>query len=181
MAQGTVVAPASFANDDAVSRLEASFRGSLVRPNDPSYDSVRALYNGMIDKRPALIARCADVADVIATVNFARDNVVPFAIRGGGHHSAGLSSVDDGVMLDLSLMKGIRVDPASRTVRVEAGCTWAEVDHATHVFGLATPSGIIGTTGVAGLTLGGGVGHLSRKHGLTVDNLLAADAVVSVI
>ncbi len=179
MAQGTVVAPASFANEDAIARFEASFRGSLVRPNDPSYDSVRALYNGMIDMLPALIARCADVADVIATVNFARDNGVPLAIRGGGHHGAGLSSVDDGVMLDLSLMKGIRVDPASRTVRVEAGCTWAEVDHATHVFGPATPSGIIGTTGVAGLTLGGGVGHLSRKHGLTIDNLLAADVVLA--
>ena len=116
----------------------------------------------MIDKQPALIARCVDVADVIAAVNFAREHELTLAVRGGGHNGAGLGTCDDGLVIDLSRMKGMRVDPAARTVRVEGGCTWGEVDHATHAFGLATPSGIISTTGVGGLTLGGGIGYLSR-------------------
>jgi hypothetical protein len=155
------------------------FRGRLVRPADTDYDEVRALYNGMIDKRPRLIARCANVADVIAAVSFARDQKMLVALRGGGHNGQGLGSCDDGLVIDLSTLKGVRVDPATRTVRVESGCTSADVDHATHAFGLAVPFGIVGSTGVAGLTLGGGTGYLTRKHGLTVDNLLEADVVLA--
>jgi FAD/FMN-containing dehydrogenase len=163
----------------AIDRLEGALRGRIVRPHDPDYDEARAVYNGMIDKRPAVVARCVDVADVIATVEVAREHGIPLAIRGGGHNGPGLGSVDDGIVLDLSPMKGIRIDPIARTARVEGGCTWGEVDHATHAFGLAVPSGVISTTGVGGLTLGGGLGHLSRKHGLTIDNLLAADLVLA--
>src|ERR671914_1871004 len=159
--------------------LEQTLRGRLVRRGDSDYDAVRALYNGMIDKRPKLIARCADVADVIAAVNYARENGVLVAIRGGGHNGPGLGSCDGGLMIDLSLMKSVRVDPATRTVRVEAGCTSGDVDHATHAFGLAVPFGIVSTTGVAGLTLGGGTGYLTRKHGLTIDSLLEADVVLA--
>ncbi len=133
----------------------------------------------MIDRHPALIARCVDVADVIAAVNFARDHTVPLAIRGGGHNGPGLSLVDDGLVIDLSSMKGIWVDAQAGTVRVEGGCVWGDVDHATHAFGMAVPSGFISTTGVGGLTLGGGVGYLTRKHGLTIDNLLAVDVVLA--
>ncbi len=163
----------------ALAQFDDLVRGEMVRPGDAAYDGARVLYNAMIDKRPALIVRAVDVADVIATVNLARTHRLDLAIRGGGHNGAGLGSVDGGVLLDLSRMKGIRVDPDARTVRVEAGCTWGEVDHATYAFGLAAPSGMISTTGVAGLTLGGGVGHLSRKYGLTIDNLLAADVVLA--
>jgi len=137
------------------------------------------LYNGMIDKRPLLIARCADVADVIAAVNFGRENTLLIAIRGGGHNGPGLGSVDDGLVIDLSMMKGVRVDPAKKTVRVAPGCTSGDVDHATHAFGLAVPFGIVSTTGVAGLTLGGGTGYLTRKYGLTIDNLIEADVVLA--
>jgi FAD/FMN-containing dehydrogenase len=133
----------------------------------------------MIDKRPRLIARCANVADVIAAVNFGREQKMLVAIRGGGHNGPGLSSCNDGLVVDLSLLKGVRVDPEARTVRVEPGCTAADVDHATHAFGLAVPLGIVGSTGVAGLTLGGGTGYLTRKWGLTVDNLLEADVVLA--
>ena len=133
----------------------------------------------MIDKRPSLIARCADVADVIAAVNFGRDNKLPIAIRGGGHNGPGLGSVDDGLVIDLSTMKGVRVDPKNRTVRVGPGCTTGDVDHATHAFGQAVPFGIVSTTGVAGLTLSGGHGYLSRQYGLTVDNLIEADVVLA--
>jgi hypothetical protein len=160
-------------------RFQASLRGQLIRSEDFEYDDARSLYNAMIDKRPALIVRCADVADVIAAVNFAREQDLLLAIRGGGHNGAGLGSCDDGLVIDLSLMKGIRVDPEAREVRVEAGCVWSEVDHATHAFGLAVPCGIIGSTGVAGLTLGGGLGYLSRRFGLTIDNLLGADMVLA--
>src|SRR5258708_27172586 len=133
----------------------------------------------MIDKRPALIARGKDVADVIAAVNFAREHELTLAIRGGGHNGPGLGTCDDGLVIDLTEMKGIRVDPVARTVRVEGGCTWGEVDHATHPFGLATPSGFISTTGVRGLTLGGGIGYLSRTLGLTIDDLLGGDMVLA--
>jgi len=164
---------------ETVNGLAAGFRGDLITPADAGYEEARCIYNAMIDKRPLLIARCENVADVIAAVNFARDNHLTTAVRGGGHNGAGLALVDDGLVIDLSPMKGVRVDPVARTVRVEGGCTWGEVDHAAHVFGLAVPSGIISTTGVGGLTLGGGHGYLSRKYGLTIDNLLAVDVVLA--
>ncbi len=163
----------------AIATLERGLRGRLIRPTDSYSDGARAVYNGMIDKRPRLIARCVDVADVIAAVNFAREEGLLLAIRGGGHNGPGLGSCDDGLVIDLSMMKSVRVDPESRTVRVEGGCTSGDVDHATHVFGLAVPFGIVSTTGVAGLTLGGGTGYLTRKYGLTIDNLLEADVVLA--
>ena len=166
-------------NDAATTAFQRSLRGQLIRPSDADYDTARALYNGMIDKRPALIARCANVADVIASVNFARTEGLLLAIRGGGHSGPGLGSCNDGLVIDLSMLKGVRVNPADRTVRVETGCTSGDVDHATHAFGLAVPFGIVSTTGVAGLTLGGGTGYLTRKHGLTIDNLLEADVVLA--
>src|ERR1700759_3794279 len=155
------------------------FRGRLIGPSDQDYDEARALYNGMIDKRPKVIARCTDAADVIAAVNYARDNKLPLAIRGGGHNGPGLGSCDGGLVIDLSQMRSVRVDPESRTVRVDPGCTAADLDHATHAFGLAVPLGIVGSTGVAGLTLGGGTGYLTREHGLTIDNLLEVDVVLA--
>src|SRR5919205_3060977 len=165
--------------DQRVSTLQQSLRGRVIAPDDADYDAARALYNGMIDKRPRLIARCVDAADVIATVNFGRDRGLLVAIRGGGHNGPGLGSCNDGLVIDLSAMKSVRVDPARRTVRVDAGCTSGDVDHATHAFGLAVPFGIVSTTGVAGLTLGGGTGYLTRKYGLTIDNLLEADVVLA--
>jgi FAD/FMN-containing dehydrogenase len=166
-------------DDVAIQDFMAQLRGELIRPGDAGYDDARKVYNGMIDKRPALIARCVDVADVIGAVNFARAHTLTLAIRGGSHNGPGLSSCDDGLVIDLSRMRSIRVDPSARTARVEGGCTWGDVDHATHPFGLATPSGFISTTGVGGLTLGGGVGYLSRTHGLTIDNLLGVDMVLA--
>ncbi len=156
-----------------------AFRGEVIKPSDPQYDEARALYNGMIDKKPALIARCANVADVIAAVNFGRDAGMLIAIRGGGHNGPGLGSCDGGLVIDLSSLKSVRVDPSARTVRVEPGCTQADVEHAAHAFGLAVPAGIVSSTGVAGLTLGGGTGYLTRAHGLTIDNLLEADVVLA--
>jgi FAD/FMN-containing dehydrogenase len=153
--------------------------GRLIGPDDAEYDEARSVHNAMIDKRPALIARLATAAEVARVVAFARDNDLLLAIRGGGHNGAGLGTVDEGVVIDLSLLKEIEVDPQARTVRVGGGCTWGEVDAATNEHGLATPSGIISTTGVGGLTLGGGMGHLSRKHGLAIDNLLEADVVLA--
>ena len=164
---------------DHVTAFEQRLRGRLIRPTDADYDTARALYNGMIDKRPLLIARCADVADVITSIAFARERRLPLAIRGGGHNGPGLGSCDDGLVIDLSMMKHVRVDPGGHTVRVAAGCTSGDVDHATHPFGLAVPFGIMSTTGVAGLTLGGGTGYLTREHGLTIDNLLEADVVLA--
>ena len=166
-------------NENTIQALRSQLRGRLIEPQDADYDTARAVHNGMIDKRPALIARCADVADVIASVNFARENRVLLAVRGGGHNAGGLGICDGGLVIDLSGLRGIRVDPKARTVRVEGGCTWGDVDHATHAFGMATPSGIIGTTGVGGLTLGGGLGHLSRRFGLAIDNLLSVDMVLA--
>jgi len=166
-------------DETAVQELASRLRGALIRRGDAGYEQARQVYNGMIDRHPALIARCVDVADVIACVNFARDHQLALAVRGGGHNGPGLGTCDDGLVIDLSEMKGIRVDPAARTVRVEGGCTWGEVDHATHPFGLATPSGFISTTGVGGLTLGGGIGYLARSLGLTIDNLLGVDMVLA--
>ncbi|MFN8500095.1 MAG: FAD-binding oxidoreductase [Anaerolineae bacterium] len=165
--------------DTAIQEFRALLRGRLVTPDDAAYDEARAIYNAMIDKRPALIAQCVDVADVIAAVNFGRDTGLDIAIRGGGHNGPGLGTVEGGLVIDLKLMKGIRVDPEARTVQVQGGCTWGDVDHATHPFGLSVPCGIISSTGVGGLTLGGGVGHLTRRYGLTIDNLLAVDMVLA--
>jgi hypothetical protein len=162
-----------------ISAFKAQFRGEIIEPSDRGYNDARALYNGMIDKKPRLIARCSSAADVITAVNFGRDNALLIAVRGGGHNGPGLGSVDDGLMIDLSRMKGVRVDPATSTVRVEPGCTQGDVDHATHAFGLAVPAGIVSTTGIAGLTLGGGTGYLTRQYGLTIDNLIEADVVLA--
>ena len=156
-----------------------SLRGDVLDASHPEYDEARALYNAMIDRRPRLIARCVDVADVIEAVRFGRENRLQIAVRGGGHNGAGLGSVDDGLVIDLSFMRGVLVDPEARIARVLGGTLVGEVDHATHVFGLAAPFGIISTTGVGGLTLGGGVGNLTRTLGLSVDNLLAADVVLA--
>jgi FAD/FMN-containing dehydrogenase len=155
------------------------FRGELLNPDSEGYEEARKLYNAMIDRRPALIARCADVADVIAAVNHARETGLRVAVRCGGHNGAGLGSCDRGLVIDLSTMRGTRVDPAARTVRAQGGCRWGDVDHTTHAFGLATPSGIVSTTGVGGLTLGGGIGHLTRSCGLSIDNLLEADVALA--
>src|SRR5579884_2177049 len=164
---------------NSTDQLRARFRGELIHPGDTSYDSARKVYNGMIDKRPRLIAKCVDVADVTAAIEYAHENDLLTAIRGGGHNGGGLGICDDGLVIDLSRMKGIHVDPVGRTARVAAGCVWGDVDHATHFFGFATPSGFISTTGVAGLTLGGGIGYLTRRYGLTIDNLLAVDMVLA--
>jgi len=160
-------------------QLRSRLRGAIVRPGDESYDTTRLVYNRMIDKRPAVIVRCLDVADVIAAVDYARTNNLLTAIRGGGHNGGGLGTCDDGLVIDLSSMHGIHVDPAARTVRVEGGALWRDVDHATHPFGLAVPCGFISSTGVGGLTLGGGIGYLTREYGLTIDNLLSADVVLA--
>ncbi|NLS07666.1 FAD-binding oxidoreductase [Rhizobium sp. P32RR-XVIII] len=165
--------------DEDVTKFAGTIRGSVIQRGDAEYEEARKLYNGMIDKHPLMIARCADVADVISAVSFGRDNELLVAIRGGGHNGPGLGSCDDGLVIDLSTMKGVRVDPSTRTVRVGPGCTSGDVDHATHAFGLAVPFGIVSTTGVAGLTLGGGSGYLTRKYGLTIDNLLEADVVLA--
>jgi FAD/FMN-containing dehydrogenase len=159
--------------------LEHGFDGELVVPSDPGYDEARTVYNAMIDRRPALIARCAGVDDVARAIGFGRARCLPVAVRGGGHSGGGLGIVDDGVVIDLSPMHDVEVDPAARTARVGGGCLWADVDRATHEHGLATVSGIISTTGVGGLTLGGGHGYLTRKYGLTIDNLLSADVVLA--
>ena len=155
------------------------FRGRLVGPDHPDYDTARAVWNGAIDRRPRLIARCLGTADVVAAVRFARDHDLAIAIRGGGHNVAGTAVCDDGIVIDLSAMRAVRVDPGARTAWVQGGALWGDVDHETQAHGLATTGGIVSHTGVAGLALGGGVGWLMRKHGLTVDNLVAADVVTA--
>jgi FAD/FMN-containing dehydrogenase len=162
-----------------IDTLKTSLRGTLLQPDDAGYEVARKVYNGMIDRRPRFIVRCSNVADVIIAVKFTGKHQLLVAVRGGGHNGAGLGTCDDGLVIDLSRLQGIRVDPIARTVQVEGGCTWGDVDHATHAFGLATPSGIISITGVGGLTLGGGLGHLTRQYGLTIDNLLAVDMVLA--
>jgi hypothetical protein len=159
--------------------LRARLRGELICLQDAAYEEARKVYNGMIDRRPAAIIRCADVADVIAAVGLARDEGLDLSVRGGSHSVPGFGTNDDGVVCDLSAMRGMRVDSEARTVRAEGGCTWGDLDHATHAFGLATTGGIISTTGIAGLTLGGGIGHLARGHGLSCDNLISADVVTA--
>ena len=163
----------------AVSTAVPGFQGTLIGPDDSDYDEARTVYNAMIDRRPALIGKATGPGDVTKLIGFARDHDLVIAVRGGGHNGAGLGTVDDGVVIDLSSLKNIQVDPDARIVRVGGGCVWREVDGATGQHGLATPSGIIGTTGVGGLTLGGGLGHLSRKYGLTIDNLLEAEVVLA--
>ncbi len=164
---------------EAINDFRGQFRGTVHEPGDAGYEEARRVYNGMIDRKPRLIAQCTDVADVIAAVRMAKANDLRVAVRGGGHNAAGLGVCDDGLVIDLAPINYVRVDPSSRTVLVGAGCKWRDVDHATHAFGLAVPSGIISSTGVAGLTLGGGMGHLTRKYGLTIDNLLSGDMVLA--
>ena len=158
--------------------LRSQLTGQLVTPDDPGYDDARAVYNAMIDRRPAGVARCASVSDVQAVLERARTSGARVAVRGGGHNGPGLGTVDDGLVIDLSPMHRVEVDPDRRTARVQGGATWGTVDAGTHEHGLATPAGIISTTGVGGLTLGGGHGYLSRKYGLTIDNLLSAEVVL---
>ncbi|MBA4054684.1 MAG: oxidoreductase [Marivirga sp.] len=166
--------------DEAVlQNFSASIRGSIISKDNPSYDDERRVYNGMIDRHPALIVKCRDVADVIQSVRFGRDQKLLVAIRSGGHNAGGLGVCDDGLVIDLSPMKGIHIDQENDTIRVESGCTLGDVDHATQAFGKAVPTGIFSTTGISGLTLGGGLGHLTRKHGLAIDNLIEADVVLA--
>jgi FAD/FMN-containing dehydrogenase len=162
-----------------VDAFAQKLNGGVTRPDDSDYDEVRTLYNAMIDKRPALIVRCADQDDVVAAVNFGRDEGLDIAIRCGGHNGPGLGSVDDGLVIDLSGLKTVSVDPDSATATIGGGCLVGDVDAATHEHGLAAPAGIISTTGAGGLMLGGGIGHLSRKAGLSIDNILGAEVVLA--
>jgi FAD/FMN-containing dehydrogenase len=159
--------------------LRDRMAGQVVTPGDAGYDDARAIYNAMIDRRPAVIARCSSVDDVRAALQYGRRSGLTIAVRGGGHNGPGFGTVEGGLVIDLSPMDRVDVDPAARTVRVQGGSTWNRVDAATHEHGLATPSGIISTTGVGGLTLGGGHGYLSRRYGLTIDNLLEAEVVLT--
>ncbi|MDQ5861736.1 MAG: FAD-binding oxidoreductase [Actinomycetota bacterium] len=173
MAEDTVI------DGGAVDELQASFRGELVRPDDAGYDEHRKVWNGSIDRRPGLIARCTGVADIRAAIRLARSQDLLVAVRGGGHSFPGLSVCDGGMLIDLGPMKGIRMDPEARTVRVQAGVLLGELDRETQEFGLAVPSGIVTHTGVSGLTLGGGIGWVMRKHGLTIDQLLSVDVITA--
>jgi FAD/FMN-containing dehydrogenase len=166
-------------NDTAIARFRANLQGDLFQPGDPRYEEARKVFNGMIDKRPALIVRCAAVADVIAAVELARETNMVSAVRGGGHGVTGNALCDEGVVIDLSAMKRVRVDPGNRTARAEGGSTWGDFDHETQAYGLATTGGIVPSTGIAGLTLGGGIGYLNRKYGLACDNLLSAEVVTA--
>ena len=159
--------------------LAAGIVGPMIMPGDPLYDEARTVYNAMIDRRPAAIVKCVAPSDVVASVRFASQHGVDLAVRGGGHSAGGLGVWDDALVIDLSGIRGTRVDNAAHTVQVEGGCTWADVDRATVEHGMATPSGFIASTGVGGLTLGGGVGYLTRRFGLTIDNLLSADVVLA--
>jgi FAD/FMN-containing dehydrogenase len=165
--------------DTTVAAFKSALRGEVIAPGDARYDEARKVYNGMIDRRPRLIAKCTDVADVIAAVNFGRDNSLPVSIRSGGHNAAGLGVCDDGVVVDLSPMRYVHVDPQKKTIRAGGGALWGDVDHAGFPFGLAVPAGFISTTGVGGLTLGGGIGHLTRNYGLTIDSVLSVDMVLA--
>ncbi|SED70177.1 FAD/FMN-containing dehydrogenase [Rhizobiales bacterium GAS188] len=167
------------ASASAIEHFKSGLTGSVLRPVDDGYEDARRIWNAMVDKRPALIARCRTVSDIASSVHFARDHALPLSVRGGGHNVAGNAVCDDGLMIDLSLMRGIRVSAEKRTASAEAGCTWRDFDRATHAFQLATTGGIIPATGIAGLTLGGGLGWLMRKHGLSCDNLVSVDLVLA--
>src|SRR5215212_9059820 len=175
----TLTGAAAALGEAVVERFGSRLRGKLLRPGDAGYEEVRLIWNGLIDKRPALIARCAGVADVIDSINFARENDLLVAVSGGGHNVAGNAVADGGLVIDLSPMKGIRVDPERRTTRAEGGATLGDIDRETQVFGLATPLGVVSETGIAGLTLGGGIGWLRRKYGLSSDNLVSVDLVTA--
>jgi FAD/FMN-containing dehydrogenase len=175
----TAEGSAAIIEEAAVEDLAAGLRGLLLRPDDGNYDEARKVWNGMIDRRPALIARCAGVADVIAAVRFARTHGVLVSVKGGGHNITGNAVCEGGLMIDLSPMKSVRVDLAKRTARAEGGLTWGEFNRETQAFGLATTGGVVSTTGIAGLTLGGGLGWLMGRHGLSCDNLLSADIVTA--
>jgi len=164
---------------ETTASLRSNMRGEVIEASDAGYNEARKIYNRMIDRRPRMIARCADVADVIAAVNFGREHKLLIAIRGGGHNFAGMGICDDGLVIDLSRMNYVRVDPKKRTILAGGGAVLGDIDHAAHAFGLAVPAGILSTTGVAGLTLGGGIGHLTRQCGLTIDNLLSVDVVLA--
>ena len=172
MPEQTLTAP-------AVQELARAFRGVLLQPGDANFDEARLVWNGIHDRHPALIARCTTADDVVAAVNFARSNDLPLAVRGGGHSAPGYATCDDGIVIDLSLMKNIEVDPGAKTARAEAGMTWGEFDAATQEHALAVTGGRFSTTGIAGLTLGSGSGWLERKCGLTADNLLSAEVVTA--
>ena len=164
---------------DAITELSKTFTGQILQPSDPAYDEVRKVHNGLVDKRPALITRCRGAADVIDAVNLGRKLNLEVAVRGGGHNVAGRSTTDGGLMIDLSLMKGIHVNPKARAARAQGGLTWNEFNRETQLYNLATTGGVVSTTGIAGLTLGGGLGWLMSKHGLALDNLLSVDLVLS--
>ena len=158
-------------DSEALRKLEGSLRGELIHPRHPSYDAARVVYNAMVDKRPAAIVRCKEISDIVRAIDFARSHNLIVAVRGGGHNVAGKAICDDGLVIDLSVMKGIQVDPTVSLARAEGGLTWGEFDRETQAFGLATTGGFISTTGIAGLTLGGGLGWLMRKYGIACDNL----------
>lgn len=179
MTQPPALADATPTGTPPFDDLTAITRGALVLPGDADYDRARSVYNGMIDRCPTAVLQCRDVADVVAGVRFAQEHQMVLAVRGGGHNAGGLGVWDDALVLDLGPMHSTTVDPVARTVRVDGGCTWGDVDHATVAFGMATPSGFLASTGVGGLTLGGGIGYLTRRFGLTVDNLLSADVVLA--
>lgn len=164
---------------DDIAALKTRLRGDLIAPGDTDYDAARVVWNAMIDRRPGLIARCSGVADVLAAVDFARTHGLRVAVRGGGHNAAGYAVCDGGLMIDLSLMRSVRVDPEARRAWVHGGATWGDVDHETTAFGLATPGGVVSMTGVGGLTLSGGIGWLRQTHGLCVDNIASVDIVTA--
>jgi FAD/FMN-containing dehydrogenase len=164
---------------DSVAAFSGQVRGPVLMPGDPGYDDARSIWNGLIDRHPALIVQCSGAADVVDAVNFAREQGLTLSIKAGGHNVAGNAVNDDGIVLDLSQMRGVHVDPASQTVRVQGGATWGDLDRETQLFGLAVPGGVVSTTGVAGLTLHGGLGHLRRKHGLSIDSLVSVDIVTA--
>jgi hypothetical protein len=175
----TTAEPRITLGGDVVDRFARAFRGELIWPEDPGYEQARRVWNGLIDKHPALIARCTGAADVMVAVNFARERSLLLSVRGGGHNVAGKALCDDGLVVDLSLMRAVRVDPVRRTVQVQAGATLGDLDHETQAFGLAVPVGLVTATGIAGLTLHGGMGWLTRKYGLTLDNLVSMDVVTA--
>jgi FAD/FMN-containing dehydrogenase len=166
-------------SEPTVEQLREEVRAPVITADDPGYDEARAVHNGMFDKHPRVVVRAEQVADVIAAVNFARDTGLDLAVRGGGHSAPGFGTNDDGVVIDLSLMRHVQVDPRNRTARASGGATWGDFNYATHAYGLATTGGIISTTGVGGLTLGGGIGYLTRGYGLSIDNLLSAEVVTA--